>query len=217
MKKDNVPIDFYPADYPNSFSYGGGIPISTGLGEPSGAITQYVFNTDDQILLYVYHLLKGHRLEVERSPEGKERVIWITEEKDPTIKPLVTPRGLHFVMGFIRSNLSNISIISTLNKSLIANRYADIRDDLAKELYVNYDIYFPTFQEGDDYTQSQERLASAYHTSLKVVSDVLFYLLVGIENGRILEQITKRVEEMHQFEHQPVQSGFLGLKRRGGL
>lgn len=189
---------------------GGGLPpFSTGLGEPGGAITQYIFTTDDQIMLYLYHVLKGHKLVVGASKDQKNKITWITEEEDPTIKPIVTDKGLQYIMAFVRGNLSNISIVSTLPRRIIVERYADIRNDLAKELYVNYDIYFPT--------DNTEFLASAYHLAIRVVSDVLFFLLMGIENGRILDQLTKHVEEMHQFQHEQESKGFLGLKKGGGL
>lgn len=180
------------------------VPTFVGSSESGTAVTQYIFTSDEQIISYVYHMLKGHRLEIKLSKDGREIPVWI----DKDAQPLVTKEGLQYILGFLRANLSNVSFVSDLPESLIAEKYADIRDDLAKELYVNFPLYFPT--------HNTMFLASSYHMVIRIISDIMSYLLLGIKKGRILEQVTKRVEEMHSFQHQGNESSsFLGLKKGG--
>ena len=194
-------------NYPIGQGQGGeiySVPTFVGTSESGTAVTQYIFTSDEQIISYVYHMLKGHRLEIKLSKDGQEIPIWVDKDS----QPLVTKEGLQYILGFLRANLSNVAFVSDLPESLIAEKYADIRNDMAKELYVNFPLYFPT-----DNTMF---LASSYHMVIRIISDIMSYLLLGIKKGRILEQVTKRVEEMHSFQHQGNEnSSFLGLKKGG--
>ncbi len=183
----------------NDIVTGGGMPFDVYAPQTSGSVSQYIFNMDEDIMASLYHFLRGE-MPVVVSDGSKEVIRW-----QKLRRPLMTDEGIRFVLNVIRGQLSNVSIVSSLSEKVIIERYLNFRKWLQRALYINYDLYFPT----DD----TKHLIGAYHEVMRVVSDIVFYMLFAIKEGRIFKGVTTTTQEVHQYSHEE-EGGAVFFKKR---
>ena len=155
------------------------------------SLTNAVFTIDEEVITKLVHFLKGQYFIEVQLDKGKQVIVWSKEEKG---KWLVTEEGLRFITNMVSSVMNNATTISHLTPVRINYEYLKFKEDLARELYRSFTIFFPQdLSEGE----LQQRFAEI----VEAVPNYVKFLLMAVREGRVFNRLTTNVTETHVYSH----------------
>ena len=159
------------------------------ISQPS--LTNAVFTIDEEVITKLVHFLKGQYFVETENKNGEQVIIWSREDRS---KWLVTEQGLRFITNMVSSVMNNATTISHLSEKRINYEYLKFKEDLERELYRSFSIFF-------DKHLNEGQLQQRYSEIIETVPNYVKYLLLAVREGRVFNRLTTNVTESHVYSH----------------